>query len=53
METPATYLQLGFLQISVPNLVLLAVMVGLFVVALLVPFPGGGDGATQEEPDRG
>lgn len=40
MDTPAVYVQLGFVLISIPNLVLLAVMLALFAGALLLPFPG-------------
>lgn len=39
MNSPAPYLHWGFILISLPNLVLIGVMVLLFVVALLVPFP--------------
>jgi hypothetical protein len=40
VETPATYVQLGFLVISVPNLLVIVGMVALFIVALVAPFPG-------------
>ncbi len=49
MDNPAAYLQLGFIVISLPNLVLIAAMVALFVVALLAPFPrerGGKEGGS-------
>ncbi len=39
MDTPATYVQLGFLQISVPDLVLLLAMFVAFAAALTLPFP--------------
>ena len=39
MDTPASYLNLGFISISVPNLLLIAGMVVLFAAALFVPFP--------------
>ncbi len=45
MDTPATYLHWAFILISVPNLIVLAVMVILFIAALVVPFPHG-----DEEP---
>jgi hypothetical protein len=53
VETPATYVQLGFLVISVPNLLVIAGMVTLFVVALLAPFPGqhGIDRDGNERPE--
>ncbi|HEY6471123.1 MAG TPA: hypothetical protein VI434_15325 [Candidatus Dormibacteraeota bacterium] len=40
MNEPAPYFHWGFILISVPNLVLIGVMVLLFVAALLAPFPG-------------
>ena len=40
MDTPATYVQLGFLVISVPNLLVILGMVVLFIAALVAPFPG-------------
>jgi len=40
MDAPAPYVHWGFILISVPNLVLIGVMLLLFVVALVAPFPG-------------
>jgi hypothetical protein len=34
------YVHWGVIQISVTNLVIIAVMLALFVLALVVPFPG-------------
>ena len=50
MDSPAAYLHLGFIVISVPNLALIAAMVALFVIALVVPFPreGGRRGGGEE-----
>lgn len=39
VDTPAAYFHLGFIVISLPNLLLIAGMVVLFAVALFVPFP--------------
>jgi len=39
MDAPAPYFHWGFILISVPNLALVGVMLLLFVVALLAPFP--------------
>jgi ubiquinol-cytochrome c reductase cytochrome b subunit len=39
MESPATYLNLWFISISVPNLLVILAMIGAFVAALLLPFP--------------
>jgi hypothetical protein len=40
LNQPAPYIHWAFILISVPNLVLILVMLALFVLALLVPFPG-------------
>lgn len=40
MDTPATYIQIGFIVISVPNLVVIVGMIAIFVAALFAPFPG-------------
>ncbi len=56
METPTTYLQWGFLVISLPNLMLILGMLVVFVVALLAPFPAEPDDlddqAASGQPDR-
>jgi hypothetical protein len=41
LDTPASYLNLGFIILSLPNLLLIAGMVLLFAVALFLPFPHG------------
>ena len=41
LTRPGHYLTWGVLQISVANLVVVAIMFGLFVLALVVPFPKG------------
>lgn len=43
MDTPAHYVHWFFILISVPNLILIIVMLGLFAAALVVPFPWHGD----------
>jgi hypothetical protein len=43
MDTPAHYVHWSFILISVPNLVTIGVMLALFAVALVAPFPGRGD----------
>jgi phage shock protein PspC (stress-responsive transcriptional regulator) len=45
----AHYLQWGVLQISLANFVIVVVMVALFVLALVVPFPGSGTEQRQGE----
>ncbi|MGA2283691.1 MAG: hypothetical protein ABSH07_08415 [Candidatus Dormibacteria bacterium] len=39
MNQPAPYVHWGFILISLPNLVLIVVMLALFVAALIAPFP--------------
>jgi hypothetical protein len=39
MDTPATYVNFWVISISVPNLLLIAGLIVLFVLALLLPFP--------------
>jgi len=43
MNTPAAYFHWQFILISYPNLFLIIGMIGLFVGALLAPFPGRRD----------
>jgi hypothetical protein len=40
MDATGTYLDWGVLQISLANLIVIALMIVVFVLALLVPFPG-------------
>lgn len=40
MDQPATYLHWGVIQISVGNLVVIGLMLLVFVLALVLPFPG-------------
>ncbi len=39
MNDPATYLHLGWLSISVPNLIVIVVMLVVFALAIVLPFP--------------
>ena len=50
MDTPASYLHWSFILISVPNLVLIIVMLALFAAALLAPFPDHADSARRRRP---
>ena len=43
MSDTATYVGWGWLSISVPNLIVILVMIVLFVLAILLPFPKGRD----------
>lgn len=49
MDSPASYVNLGFISISVPNLLLIGLMVLLFALALVLPFPGHGAGGGRDE----
>ena len=40
MDQPAGYLHVGFILISYPNLILIGIMLVVFAVAVLLPFPG-------------
>jgi hypothetical protein len=44
MDSPAAYLNWGFIHISVPNLLVIGAMIVLFAIALIAPFPHGGEG---------
>jgi hypothetical protein len=50
LDTPATYLSWNFILISVPNLLMIAGMIVVFVIALLAPFPSHAD--VMEPEDR-
>lgn len=45
----ATFLEYGWFSISVPNLIIIAVMLVLFVLALVLPFPGTGEDVDGDE----
>ncbi len=48
MDSPTPYFHWGFILISLPNLLVIVGMVALFALALVVPFPhGGNDGRNQ------
>lgn len=51
MDAAASYLQVGFFLISVPNLLMIVGMVIVFAVALVAPFPHGSD-ESGEPGDR-
>jgi len=53
LDTPATYLSWNFILISVPNLLMIAGMIVVFLVALLAPFPGHAEVTELEDrPDE-
>jgi hypothetical protein len=41
LNHPGHYLHWGVIQISLANLIVIGIMIALFVVALLLPFPTG------------
>ena len=43
LNEPATYLKWGFVQVSPGNLAVIIVMLLLFLLALVLPFPKGKD----------
>jgi hypothetical protein len=43
LNHPGHYLHWGVIQISVANLVVILVMIAIFALAVLLPFPRGGD----------
>jgi hypothetical protein len=49
VDAPATYLNWGFILISIPNLLMIIGMIVLFIVALVAPFPHGGEVPDAEE----
>jgi len=40
MEQPGYYLHWGVIQISIANLIVIGLMLTIFVLALVLPFPG-------------
>ena len=42
LDAPAHYVQWGFIQLSVPNLIVIGLMILVFILALVVPLPGHG-----------
>jgi hypothetical protein len=41
LNKPAHYIHWHFIQLSVPNLLLVLLMIVVFALAILLPFPGG------------
>ena len=39
MDSPASYFNWGFISISLPNLLLMGLMLLIFAAAVLLPFP--------------
>ena len=52
LDTPATYLNWNFILISIPNLLMIAGMIVIFVIALLAPFPSHAEVIeSEDDPD--
>ena len=47
MEQPAQLLHWGFIQISIPNLIVIGLMILVFALALVLTFPGHRGRSTQ------
>jgi hypothetical protein len=43
LNHPGHYVHWGVIQISVANLVVIGIMIGIFVLALVIPFIHGGE----------
>jgi len=41
LDHPARYVHWGWFQMSVPNLIVIVLMLVVFVLAIVLPFPGG------------
>jgi hypothetical protein len=52
METPAGYLRWGSILISIPNLLVIGLMIALFALALVIPLPGEKKERSHEADDR-
>lgn len=49
----STYFHWGVVQISLANLIVIAAMLAIFVLALVLPFPHSGTKERAAEPTRG
>jgi hypothetical protein len=52
LSRPAYFLHWGVVQISLANFVIIVLMLVIFVLALVVPFPGGRGVQDEEERDE-
>jgi len=43
MEHPSSYLHWGVIQISLANLLVILLMIVVFILAIVIPFPGRRD----------
>lgn len=52
LDAPAQYVSWNFVLISIPNIVVILLMIAVFVLALVAPFPHGGSGRDRAGDDR-
>ena len=50
MDSPAPYVHWGFILLSVPNLVLIGLMIAVFAIALIAPFPSRDHEKSEDDP---
>ena len=53
MSGHALFLHWGVIQISLPNFLVILVMIILFVLALVLPFPSGDEAETPSDRSSG
>ncbi|MBI3430572.1 MAG: hypothetical protein HY050_11105 [Actinobacteria bacterium] len=39
LDSPAKFFNWGFISISIPNLIMIGLIIVLFVLAIVIPFP--------------
>ena len=51
-DLAVAYLHVGVVQISVANLIVIAVMIVVFILALVLPFPHGRDESPEDRHEN-
>lgn len=51
-DLAVAYLHVGVVQISVANLVVIAAMIVMFILALVLPFPDGRNDSRENDRDN-
>jgi hypothetical protein len=49
LDAPATYLNWNFILISIPNVIMIAGMITVFIVALIAPFPSHAEAVLADD----
>ncbi len=49
LDGPAKFFNWGFISISIPNLIMIALIVVLFILALVIPFPSSNNHTNGKE----